>query len=571
MVLVGVALGAGSAYLSSRPGGSTAKYYRATHVLVLDTAGNGQSSVFANLDQAALLVTTGDVPTRVGQKLGENGRQLAEQVLITPSASTNTLSITAAARDAQEAERLADTFADELTASIARRAQDRYSSSRDRVLKRLDSLRAQISDLDAQGAGAPGNQLLAAQRNGLVDEYRVTYQQFQSLADQGDPTAPFSTLEAAQAVPIGAAEYNARLSQGQAGENIVQPAGNGDNGSSALSSGSSDTTFKGPFSRGLLGGFLGLLGGVGLALVAERLDRRLRSRQEVEEAFALPVLAEVPVLTRAQQHDAEVLSFTSPLSRTAEAHRAVRSALIFHHLGDRATTAGGNGDGPVAGESESIRWAAKEPLVVLVTSSTSREGKTTTTANLAAVFAESGSSVLAVNCDFRRPTLHRLLGAPDEPRKVLQTSIPGVMLVSGVVTDLSTNPAQVIAAQRRVIDAAKERFDVVLLDSAPILTTNDAIEIIPSVDAVVVVSRADVTTSDSALRARDLLERVQAPLIGVVLVADDSTPADTYYYYSSRSVGRNAGRREAVEPGPTDEVYDEAIFVDDEAASPTSA
>src|SRR5262249_57696173 len=103
----------------------------------------------------------------------------------------------------------------------------------------------------------------------------------------------------------------------------------------------------------------------------------------------------------------------------------------------------------------------------------------------------------------------RLPGAGDEPRKVLATSIPGVMFVSGVVEDPTANPAQVIAAQRRVIEAAKERFDVVLLDTAPMLTTNDAIEIVPAVNEVVVVSRADVTTADSALRARALLDRVR--------------------------------------------------------------
>jgi Mrp family chromosome partitioning ATPase len=188
-------------------------------------------------------------------------------------------------------------------------------------------------------------------------------------------------------------------------------------------------------------------------------------------------------------------------------------------------------------------------LVVLITSASSNEGKTTTTANLAAVFAESGASVLAVNCDFRRPTLHRFLGAEDQPRKVLKTTIPSVTLVSGVLTDAAANPAQVIAAQREVIAAAKEHFDVLLLDTAPLTTTNDAIEILPTADAVLLVARPDVTTSDAAERARELLDRVHAPVVGVVLVAATSVAPDTYYYYSSRRVSRESVPGDETLPG----------------------
>jgi Mrp family chromosome partitioning ATPase len=86
----------------------------------------------------------------------------------------------------------------------------------------------------------------------------------------------------------------------------------------------------------------------------------------------------------------------------------------------------------------------------------------------------------------------------------------------------------------------------VLLDTAPLITTNDAFEIMAAVDAVVLVARPDVTTSDAAERARELLERIHAPVVGVVLVAEESATADTYYYYSSTRVSRDVPQRDEV-------------------------
>jgi Mrp family chromosome partitioning ATPase len=168
-----------------------------------------------------------------------------------------------------------------------------------------------------------------------------------------------------------------------------------------------------------------------------------------------------------------------------------------------------------------------------------------------------------VNCDFRRPTLHRYLGVEDEPRKILKTKVPGVTLVSGVLTDPDANPAQIIAVQRDVVEAAREHYDIVLLDTAPITNTNDAFDIMSSADAVVLVARPNVTTSDAAGRAHELLERARAPLAGVVLVADSFTPADSYYYYSSRRSA--AVQRSEPEPEPAaGDTPEGDIFPDEE-------
>jgi Mrp family chromosome partitioning ATPase/capsular polysaccharide biosynthesis protein len=575
VAVAGVALGAASAYANRSSGASSGRYYKATNLMFIDTtanqnpSGSTTSNAFTNPQQDGLLVTSGDVPTAVGTKLGQNGRQLANQVITEVNATTNTVAITAIARSPGEAEDIANTFASQLVASVNGKLQATFNRQRDSLTSRINSLQNQINGLDAQAAANPGNAVVSAERNGLVGDLQLAYTDFQQLADQSTPTSPVSSIESAQAVPISASEYNARLGAGQQGENVETVDPSNPNATPAIGS-TSGSTFQSPLSRGLLGGFLGLLAGVGLALLAERIDRRLRTRDEIEDAFQLPVLAEVPVLTHAQQQNDEVVTFAAPLSRTAEAHRAVRSALLFQFLGDGARAPRHNGQRdalPGAEPANPAHPASDAPLVVLVTSAISNEGKTTTTANLAAAFAESGASVLAVNCDFRRPTLHRYLGVEDEPRKILKTKVPGVTLVSGVVNDADANPAQIIAVQRDVVAAAREHYDVVLLDTAPITTTNDAFDIMSSADAVVLVARPNVTTGDAAARARELLERAHAPLAGVVLVADASAPADSYYYYSSRR--SDAARpRDSEEAGATPSDAQEGdLFPDEETTA----
>jgi Mrp family chromosome partitioning ATPase len=168
----------------------------------------------------------------------------------------------------------------------------------------------------------------------------------------------------------------------------------------------------------------------------------------------------------------------------------------------------------------------------MVASATPKEGKSTTSANLAAIFAESGQRVLVMNCDFRRPTLHRFFDVENQPRHVLDTGIEGLMLVSDVSGPENPNPAHVTEQQRRIITNSQEHFEVLILDTAPLLSTNDATELMDLVDLVVVVGRVAQSTSDNAMRVRELLSRLDAPAAGVVMIGSDAATNDYYYYYS---------------------------------------
>jgi capsular exopolysaccharide synthesis family protein len=288
---------------------------------------------------------------------------------------------------------------------------------------------------------------------------------------------------------------------------------------------------EGRTTRGILGALLGFLIGVGLAIAADRLDRRIRSRSEAEEAFGLPVLAEIPNFTRSQARNRELLAHTRPQSRAADAFRAIKTSLLFQMSATGGDARGTRGMAPIEGLFEA---EPHDCMVIMVSSASPREGKTTTSANLAVVFAEAGEEVLVVNCDFRRPTIHQQFGVEDVPRSVQSTSIPNVKIVTNVLADPTANPAQIVAAQRQVVGAARERFTIIILDTAPMLAANDAIETVGVADLVVLIARASVTTIESATRSMEILTRLGAPLAGVVLVATDQAASDYYYYYYQR-------------------------------------
>jgi succinoglycan biosynthesis transport protein ExoP len=327
---------------------------------------------------------------------------------------------------------------------------------------------------------------------------------------------PLETLQEADATEIAEGVYDARLRAGAAGNNVVVGIGDSlGSGSVGGSANSGSVIPTGPVARGLVGA----AGGIGLALALimffERFDSRLRSKDEIEDLLDLPVLAEIPPLDRRERQVTRIIAAEEPRSRSAESYRALRSALDYARM-----------------VSMERGVAAKGAQVILVTSPGPGEGKTTTVANLAVVMAEGDRKVLAVNCDFRRPRLHRYLGGPAQSQEVNLTDVPGVQLVTQVTkADCDASPSDVVAAQRRLVERARNRFDVILLDTAPILTTNDAAELLTAADQVVLAVAAGQTTAESAARASEALERRGAAPLGVALIGARDVPNSSEYYY----------------------------------------
>jgi Mrp family chromosome partitioning ATPase/capsular polysaccharide biosynthesis protein len=515
LTVAGAVLGAASTALQSHEKTPTGVFYKSTETLTYRR--DDSTTSLSSLAQVGLRVTSGKVPSLVAAKLGGDADELVDRITVTSNDALGTLQITAIAPVAREADRLASTFSSELVASLDADGVQAYQDVTKQLFDKKTALQQREADLDAQiAAGGPNVEDLRAERDATADELRLALTQVAQHSFDSPATSPVEEFDSPSAIPISRAEYQGLLDRGVSGNHLTQVDENGEVAGAAASSSGPD--LSSPSTRGALGAVLGFLFGVGIGVLLDLIDRRVRSREELEHALGTPVLAEIPTV-KLRDNEPGVISVLAPYSRAAESFRAVRSAVLF----ELALSQGGDDSA-----------SASRSIVVMVVSGVAGEGKTTTTANLAAAFAEAGSSVLAVNGDFRRPALHRLFGVPDTPGAILESGIPGVHVVTSVAVSPTATPAHVVEAQRRVVQATRGHYDVILIDTAPLLSTNDAIEIAPLADIVVVVAQYGLTKSHHARRTAELLARLRAPVGGAVLVATPGGDAGEYaYYYTS--------------------------------------
>ncbi len=528
LALTGAGLGAASAAVAedAAPPPVPTVYYDACHTLLVDSAVPTDVAVWdvRNLAQLAERVTQGAIPDAVAASSGADSTALATQVRVGVRNDIQSLAICSVGETPSEAEQLADDFALALLAALEDDASQYHADS-------LTSARARIQDAEMcrDAAEASIRAALAGDEEADVSgfEQQANLCELQliqartneiTLESSGVPVVPLETLEEAEAVEISDRVFDSRIREGAAGANVVVGIGEkiGTTSATPPATTSSTRVPNGPLARGLIGLVVGAGLGFGWVQFTERLDSRLRRKDDVESTLDLPVLTEIPPLTRRDRKTTRLISVEEPRSRSAESFRALRSALDYARMVDE--------------EHGRARPGAQ---VVLVTSGGPSEGKTTTLANLAAVMAEGDRRVLAVNCDFRRPRLHRYLGGPTEPQRLNVTDVPGVQLVTQVTpSDGDATPSDVVAAQRRLVTRARDRFDVILLDTAPVLTTNDAAELLTVADQVILVVSAGHTKADSAARATELLERRGRPPLGVALIGTRDVPNSSEYYYS---------------------------------------
>lgn len=289
---------------------------------------------------------------------------------------------------------------------------------------------------------------------------------------------------------------------------------------------------------------LGLLLGLALALILEQIFARLRSRDEVVKTMRLPVLAEVPRLGKRARTKSPIMVAADPLSPYADAYRGVRAALLHAPL--RRAEAGA-----LPGRADAVGTSSR---VILVTSAHAGEGKTTSVANLAASFAETGLSVLVLDADLRSPDAHLLLDVPEGAgisdylanptstsleRLARPTTVPGVKIITaGTSLD---RPETLTSRLGGVVAEAKRLADIVLIDTAPVLEASDTFDVLPLVDSLVLVVRSGRLTEVDGTRTTELLRRFQVTVAGVILVAVSKTSAGKYGYgYGADKGGRRA-------------------------------
>jgi capsular exopolysaccharide synthesis family protein len=522
---IGLVVGLLAGFATAPGNDSGPTQYAGVHTLLVDPTSG--SSI--NLDQAALLVTTGDVPDRVAERFGG---ELPGSLSATPDPDVSSLAVRGVADDPSTAAQLADAAAEELqTALVADQVAQRQDQL-DTAQADVDSYQAQIDAVAAQLASLddddPARDALEAQQGALTTSYQQSLNQLQTLEQQPDPTPPLRTLERATGAPVT-----------ETGLQIP----------------------KSPVGRALLLGLFGLIVGAIGAIVSQRLDSRVRTKEDAEEAFGLPVLSEIPPFSGRRDRN-ELHAVSQPAAPAVEAYRALRTMLQVAAMGDDDATT------KVAGSSKEAGAAHhrdQESKVVLVASPGASEGKTTTVANLAVLLAEVGKQVLVVSADFRRPRVHELFELPREPGLSdvlstnaaanvrlsdlhLQSDVRGVSLLpSGRPV---ANPAPFLRETAQLVAAARKLFDYVLIDTAPLLVANDASELAGVADFVLLVARADRTHRIAARRAAELLERLDARVVGSVLVAANDMPtAYAYYRYRYYADSEQTGRRRRKDGG----------------------
>jgi len=293
-------------------------------------------------------------------------------------------------------------------------------------------------------------------------------------------------------------------------------------------------------TRNLLVGLaVGVVLGIGLALVRDRLDNTVKGRDALEEITGVGLVGTVPLDKERRKEPA--ISFGSDNSAIAEAFRKLRTNLQFLAV-----------DNP--------------PRVIVVTSSMPNEGKSTTAINIALALAESEHNVVLVDGDMRRPKLDKYLdlvgqvglstvlsGGASLPEVLQKTRFPGLtVLTSGVAPP---NPSELLGslAAKKLLSELRAQFEYVIVDSSPLLAVTDAAILAANSDGVLILVRFGQTKREQLAQAVGNLEDVGAAPLGSVftMTPERGSATYSYSYYGDESARRPSHREPpALSPSP---------------------
>lgn len=483
LALIVVAGGAmTSAYLQTPLYASTAQVLRQSQPKSLfDTGSGAYVDPTRALQTEILILLSQPVRDRATQKLGFRGA-----ITASPEGQTDVIAIRAEDPVARRAADIANAFANAYIEY--RRTQDV-----DDVLNAATEVQGKIRDLQKQIDSTTG-----AQRDTLIQQQAL----FSNRLDQ---------LQVDASIQTGGAQL---VASAQVPTVPFAPR---------------------PLRSGVIAAVLGLLLGVGLAFLLEYLDDSVKTKDDFERAAPnVGVLALIPSVTGWKpKDDPVVVSVTEPSSPAAEAYRTLRTAVQFLGV-----------DRPVR--------------AIQVTSANAHEGKTTTLANLGVALARAGQRVVIVCSDLRRPRVHEFFGLDNTKgfTSVLlgETSlsqalqrVPGVerlyLLASG---PLPPNPSELLQSRRaaEIFTTLEADGNFLLIDSPPILPVTDGLVLSKRVDGTLIVCNAGKTSKKEVGRTLELLQQVDAPIIGAVLngVSPESAYGYTYgygYYRAADSSSTN--------------------------------
>ncbi|MBO0678998.1 polysaccharide biosynthesis tyrosine autokinase [Mycolicibacterium sp. S2-37] len=261
---------------------------------------------------------------------------------------------------------------------------------------------------------------------------------------------------------------------------------------------------------------LGIVLGIGLAVVRDLLDNTVKGREDLEGITRSGIVGTIPLDKERRRSPA--ISFEHDNSAIAEAFRKLRTNLQFLSV-----------DNP--------------PRVIVVTSSVPAEGKSTTAINIALALAEAEHNVVLVDGDMRRATLAKYLGLVEPvgfstvlsgratlSEALQKTSFPGLtVLAAGAIPP---NPSELLGSQaaKNLLGDLRTQFDYVIVDSTPLLAVTDAALLAAGADGVLIMARFGHTRREQLIHAVENLKSVGAPLLGAVFTLTPSRGNGSYSY-----------------------------------------
>lgn len=277
------------------------------------------------------------------------------------------------------------------------------------------------------------------------------------------------------------------------------------------------------FLNMVIGTVLGFMVGVFLTFLLEYLDNTFKTPSDIERTLHLPVLGTIPIILSGGK---ETIVRNNPKSPISEAFRTMRTNIQFTNID-------------------------KDIKTLAITSSTMAEGKSTVVSNLAISIAQEEKKVLIVDCDLRKPRIHKIFSVPNT--QGLTSILMGASTIEDtvykqdgmknlyVITSgpIPPNPSELLSSRRMkgFLEAAKEEYDMIILDTPPIGLVTDAAILSTSTDAVLLVIQAGKAEISQVEYAKELLNKVNAKIIGTVLnkvAIKDGKYGDYQYdqYYS---------------------------------------
>lgn len=268
----------------------------------------------------------------------------------------------------------------------------------------------------------------------------------------------------------------------------------------------------------LLAIVLGLFGGTGIAFFIEYLDDSVKTSEDAEERTGVPVLGSISEVTE-KDSKIEGITFSEPNSQISEGYKTIRASILLSHA-----------DSP--------------PKSILITSMNPGEGKTTTSYNLCISFALNGKKVLLLDCDLRRPTVHKIaditntegvsvyLSGASEHFGIQKGPVPGFdIMPSGPVPP---NPSELLGSQRfgKLMSFLSQKYDYIIIDSPPMLAVSDTLVISKEVEGTVLIARSGKTKYEAMIKGIKRFNDINAKLLGVI-VNGVNVKIHGYDYYSS--------------------------------------